>query len=103
MHDEDILEMPLDKLNPGADEMASSMCQVMQRYIPDVQVRAQPEAMWYWSKKAKEIRDPNAELIVWSPETYKWLREEPGPAKEALWRSMSAKERYMGLKAEGRL
>ena len=67
MHDEIIAEVPEDRLNPAADEMAKCMRDVMALYIPDVPIGAEPAAMRRWYKGADTVRDDDGKLLVWEP------------------------------------
>lgn len=70
VHDEIILEVPLDgRLTDAAIEMRDVMVESFNVFTPDVPVRATPCAMDRWSKKAKTLWGPNQELQVWHYET----------------------------------
>jgi hypothetical protein len=56
MHDEIIAEMPEAQSAEAAERMAKIMVDVMQRWIPDIPIKASPVLMRRWYKGAKPLR-----------------------------------------------
>lgn len=70
IHDELVIETADDYAEHAAlatDELARVMVTTMQRWCPDVPVKAEPVLMRRWSKAAKTVRDANGMLRVWEP------------------------------------
>lgn len=67
LHDEIVSEVPLPRLHDAAEHKARVMRDVMQRYIPDVRVSAEPAAMLRWYKDAETVRDADGRLVPWEP------------------------------------
>jgi len=67
IHDEIILETPLDLVDSHSRVLCQIMVEAMAEYIPDVKITASPVAMSHWSKGAKEVRDSRGRLQVWAP------------------------------------
>lgn len=56
IHDEIIAEMPEDRAADAADLQAKIMVDVMQKWIPDIPIKAGPVLMRKWYKGAKAVR-----------------------------------------------
>lgn len=67
LHDEFILETPLDLASEAGDALSRIMCASMRKWTPDIPIKAEPRLMRRWYKKAKEVRDANGRLIPWEP------------------------------------
>jgi hypothetical protein len=67
VHDEIILESPLDKAPDAAEELSRLMVQGAKEHMPDMLIRAEPCLMSVWSKAAQTLRDENGKLITWNP------------------------------------
>jgi len=65
IHDELILESPLDRAPEAADRLAKVMVDTLEYYTPDVKGSAEPLLMDRWSKKAKPIRDAAGRLQIY--------------------------------------
>lgn len=66
IHDENIVETDYDDgLHERAYAIADIMVEAMQTVVTDVAVKAEPVAMFRWSKKAKPRFDENNRLIPW--------------------------------------
>lgn len=66
IHDEYIAEIPLDKhFTSRCHEMAEIMMGAMQRFTPDVKVKAAPAAMLRWCKAAEDYYDGEGDLLPW--------------------------------------
>jgi len=67
IHDEIIIETPLEIAHEAGYELARIMVDTMKKYVPDVKVSASPALMTCWSKDAIAIIDDSGRLIPWSP------------------------------------
>ncbi len=67
VHDEELLEMPLDdKLHERAHFARDLWVSAAKTFVPDVALRAEPAAMLRWSKKAGDpVYDKNGRLVSW--------------------------------------
>jgi len=65
MHDELLVEVPLETLHECAMEISSLMVDAMGYLIQDVKVEAEPCAMLRWDKKATPVYE-NGRLGIWS-------------------------------------
>ena len=68
VHDEIILESPIDKAPEAAEELSRLMVLGAKEHMPDMNIRAEPCLMGVWSKLATTIRDDQGRLLVWSPD-----------------------------------
>jgi DNA polymerase I-like protein with 3'-5' exonuclease and polymerase domains len=66
VHDEIIIEAPVDTASEAAEELARVMEAAMAEVCPDVPARASATLMSRWSKKAQAIRDGEGRLIPWN-------------------------------------
>lgn len=67
-HDETIIDIPdlgVDHVDAAAREQARIMVEAMKVYIPDVEVKAEPALMKYWTKEADTKLDDKGRLIPW--------------------------------------
>lgn len=67
IHDETIIEIPLAVLDEAAREVAHVMVTWMAKYVPTISAKAEPAAMYRWSKDADAVYDENGKLIPWTP------------------------------------
>lgn len=65
IHDELILEIPLDELTEAAAELERLMIEAQEEFTPDVPAAATAAAMTHWSKDAETLRDDSGNLVVW--------------------------------------
>ena len=63
IHDEIILETPIDKASAAGDELARVMVESMAPYLPDLPILAEPWISSVWSKSNRERRDNEGRLI----------------------------------------
>lgn len=68
IHDEIIIEAPLDRLHEAAFRLRDVMVDEMQKLCPDVLVQAEPAAATRWYKAMDKRFDANGRLICWEPE-----------------------------------
>jgi len=64
IYDEILLETPEDRVGPAGERLHELMVEGMKWATPDVPVVATMEAMYHWTKNAKEVRDPETGWIV---------------------------------------
>lgn len=68
LHDESLMEHPVEDAHERAFEQARIMCEVMQRYTPQVRIKAKPALMTHWHKDAEDVYDPvTKRLVPWQP------------------------------------
>ncbi len=68
MHDEMLVEMPLDGWeHERAFEVSRLMIREMERIITGVKIRAEPALSERWEKNVESVYDQNDRLRVWSP------------------------------------
>lgn len=67
IHDEWLIQVPLGRLAEADRTIRGILTECARRVMPDV-LSCVPEAkaMSRWSKRAKEVRAPNGDLLVWS-------------------------------------
>ena len=65
VHDEVMAEVPFSRAHEAATRMVEVMQHVMQAYVPDVPVRAEPALMYRWSKAAEARYDGGGRLLPW--------------------------------------
>lgn len=78
VHDEALVEAPLDQAAEAAVEQERVMVEIYQSYTPDVKITAGAHLMSRWSKDAEALYDERGRLIPWSPpqeEDEKWEKE----------------------------
>ncbi len=66
IHDEVILEAPLDAVHEAGVELSRLMCETMQAVVPDVRISASPAAMRRWYKGAEPVWS-DGRLVPWEP------------------------------------
>jgi DNA polymerase I-like protein with 3'-5' exonuclease and polymerase domains len=71
VHDETILEHPIEDAHIRADRQADVMCEAMQTFVPDIKIKASPALMFKWYKDAEGVYDAKGKLIPWEPEPKK--------------------------------
>lgn len=69
IHDENVLEVRLDRVHEVAVELETLMVEVMEEATPDVPAAASATAMIHWSKDAERVTDNEGRLIPWMPQT----------------------------------
>lgn len=67
IHDEIIIEAPLDRLHEAAFRLRDVMVREMQAVCPDVMVKAEPAAATRWYKAMDKVFDTNGRLVPWEP------------------------------------
>jgi DNA polymerase-1 len=67
VHDEIIMEAPLEQAAEAAKELERVMVEVYQRYTPDVRIAADAHLMSHWSKDAEATYDERGKLVPWNP------------------------------------
>ena len=67
IHDEIILEAPITKAAQAAKRLGQIMVAAMQKYIPDVPIKAEPLIMPRLYKAAEPRYDAEGNLIPWTP------------------------------------
>ena len=68
VHDEIIIEAPIDRVHEAAERLEELMIAGMAHYIPDVPIVVEAKAMDRWSKEARRLVVDD-KLQVWSPST----------------------------------
>jgi len=68
IHDEVILEVPLDRLDELTAQAESIMIAEMRKFVPGVAIRTEATAMLRWTKKVKTRKDAQGRLIPWQPD-----------------------------------
>lgn len=66
IHDEVLLEAPLDRVHEAGAELSRLMCDTMQAVVPDVRITASPAAMRRWYKGAEPVWK-DGRLVLWEP------------------------------------
>lgn len=84
IHDENLLEHPIDRAVDAAWAACEIMINEFNRYVPDVHVRAKPALMEYWDKNAEDIYDETGLLAIWTPTGPKSLAPAPAPVTRSL-------------------
>lgn len=69
LHDEFILEVPAhrERAHLASERVQALMVQGMQRFVPDVPVKAEPTLMARWYKEAEPVWGSDGVLELWSP------------------------------------
>jgi len=67
VHDETIMEHPIETAHERAMEQARIMVEAGKPFCPDVPLKAEPALMYYWSKDAVAVYDENKRLVPWVP------------------------------------
>ncbi len=68
VHDEFLVESPLDTAPEAAAELVRLMIEGAKKYLVDVNVTTEPVLMSAWSKEAVPVYDSNGRLIPWTLE-----------------------------------
>lgn len=66
LHDEIMLEVPIDKAHDAAVELSRMMVEEFNKWTPDVPAKAEPTLMTRWSKNAETLYNSEGKLIPWS-------------------------------------
>jgi DNA polymerase-1 len=64
IHDEFVLESPIDRASAAGDELARLMVLGAQKWIPDVPIIAEPKLMRNLDKGAETLRNEKGELVA---------------------------------------
>jgi DNA polymerase-1 len=67
IHDEMLIEVPVERAHEMALEAARLMIEAMEVVMPDVKVGAEPALMLNWDKRAEPVFNDAGELIPWEP------------------------------------
>ena len=65
VHDEIIMEHPIETAHERAMEQARIMIEAGKSFCPDVPLKAEPALMHFWTKDAVAVYDENKRLIPW--------------------------------------
>ena len=65
VHDEIILETPINRCHEAGHEMVDVMISEYRKYTPDVTISSKPIAMMYWSKDFQAPKIENNRLVPW--------------------------------------
>ena len=68
VHDEIVLEVPLDRVHDCASAAHVLWLNGARPYLPDVPPTAEPKAMTVWSKNSEAVYE-NGRLVPWVPAT----------------------------------
>lgn len=79
VHDELLVEYPIEKAHEAAQRTAEVMIEMMRLITPDVKVKAEPALMTRWDKRAEPNFDDNGRLVPWVPpaDAPEQVEEEP--------------------------
>lgn len=66
IHDEILMEVPVECDSEASNRLAEVMCSAMSEYIPDIPIKAEPALMDRWYKDAKKV-EVEGRLVPWSP------------------------------------
>jgi DNA polymerase-1 len=66
LHDEILMEVPVDRGHEAGYRLAEIMCAAVQEYIPDIPITASPALMSRWIKNAEPKFDERGRLIPWA-------------------------------------
>ena len=69
LHDEFILEVPAhrEKAHLASERVQALMVEGMQRFVPDVPIKAEPTLMDRWYKEAEPVYGADGVLELWKP------------------------------------
>jgi DNA polymerase I-like protein with 3'-5' exonuclease and polymerase domains len=67
IHDEILMEAPLEKVDAAAKRLCRVMEDAMTQYIPNVLIKAEPAAMLRWYKGAEPVWNEQGRLDLWEP------------------------------------
>ena len=67
IHDEIILEAPIDSFSAAASRLQEIMVESMEVYVPDVKITTEAVAMASWEKGAEPVYNDKGELQIWKP------------------------------------
>lgn len=67
IHDEYIVEAPLEKVDAAARRLEKVMNEQMSIVIPDVPITSSAHAMVRWYKEAEAVYDTEGKLVPWKP------------------------------------
>lgn len=65
VHDEILIECPLEQVHEAGEELKRIMLDALAQWCPDVKGSAEPAAMLRWAKAADTVRDEQGRLGVW--------------------------------------
>lgn len=67
VHDEFIVEAPIDRAPDAAERLADVMVSGMREYVPDVKVSVEAVLVDRWYKGAKPVHGADGKLTIWTP------------------------------------
>lgn len=67
IHDEIIIEVPIEKADAAARRHSQVMIDAMREFTPDIPIVAEPTLMTHWYKDAKLVHDADGNIIPWEP------------------------------------
>lgn len=67
LYDEILLSAPKDRASDAGKRLAKVMCDSMQKWLPDIPVRASPARMERWYKGADPVWADDGTLLPWQP------------------------------------
>jgi hypothetical protein len=67
IHDEIIIEVPIEKADAAARRHSQVMIDAMREFTPDIPIAAEPTLMTHWYKSAVLVKDSDGKLVPWEP------------------------------------
>ena len=67
IHDEVIIESPIDLADGAARHLEALMCQILNDALPDIPAKADAHMMRRWYKDAEAVYDKQGRLVPWEP------------------------------------
>ena len=76
VHDEFILEVPAhrERAHLASERVQALMVEGMQRFVPDVPIKAEPTLMARWYKEAEPVWGSDGVLELWTPKEEAWTK-----------------------------
>ena len=68
IHDEILLEGPVDRARGAAKRLEDVMISEMQKWTPNIPTKADAHLMEKWYKDAEPVYDEDGQLLIWEPE-----------------------------------
>jgi len=69
VHDEFIVEAPVERAPQASARLADVMVAGMREYVPDVRISVEAVLVERWYKGAKPVHDASGNLTIWRPKT----------------------------------